>query len=112
MAGWLRPGGVMSHQIDFSCPGGVPWNHHWAYGPFAWKLIRGNRPYYVNRVPLSEYLRLLDADAAGADWREAAEVILRLDCVGNPAHAREVYQAHLKRAQWMAGEGYRHLLQR
>ena len=58
------------------------------------------------------YLRLLDADAQGADWREAAEVILQLDCVGNPAHAREVYQAHLNRAQWMAGEGYRHLLQR
>ena len=61
MAGWLKPGGVMSHQIDFSCPGGAPWNHHWGYGAFAWKLVRGKRPYHVNRVPLSEYLRLIEA---------------------------------------------------
>jgi predicted RNA methylase len=61
MASWLKPGGVMSHQIEFSCPGGAEWNHHWAYGSLTWKLIRGNRPYYKNRVPLSEYLRLFDA---------------------------------------------------
>ena len=61
MAGWLKPGGVMSHQIDFSCPGGTPWNHHWAYGSLSWKLVRGKRPYFKNRVPLSEYLRLFDA---------------------------------------------------
>ncbi len=61
MSSWLKPGGVMSHQVDFSCPGGTAWNHHWAYGSFAWKLIRGNRPYYVNRAPLSEYVRLFDA---------------------------------------------------
>lgn len=61
MAGWLKPLGVMSHHIELSCPGGEEWNHHWAYGTFAWKLIRGKRPYYKNRVPLSEYLRLFDA---------------------------------------------------
>jgi hypothetical protein len=61
MAGWLKPGGVMSHQIELSCQGGTPWNHHWAYGSFTWKLIRGKRPYFKNRVPLSEYLRLFDA---------------------------------------------------
>jgi hypothetical protein len=61
MAGWLTPGGVMSHQIDLSCPGGAAWNHHWAYGSLTWKVIRGKRPYYVNRVPLSEYLRLFES---------------------------------------------------
>lgn len=61
MAGWLVDGGVMSHHIDLGCPGGTPWNHHWAYGSFTWKLIRGKRPYYKNRVPLSEYLRLFKA---------------------------------------------------
>lgn len=61
MSGWLKKGGVMSHHIELSCPGGDEWNHHWAYGPFAWKLIRGNRPYYKNRVPMSEYLRLFDS---------------------------------------------------
>jgi hypothetical protein len=60
MAAWLRRGGVMSHQIDLACPGGTPWNHHWAYSSFKWWLIRGRRPYYVNRAPLSDYLRILE----------------------------------------------------
>jgi hypothetical protein len=60
MARWLRPGGVMSHHIDFSCPGADAWNHHWAYGDVAWSLVRGKRPYYVNRAPLSEYVALLE----------------------------------------------------
>ena len=59
MAAWLKPGGVMSHHVELACPGGTPWNHHWGYGSVEWKLIRGRRPYYKNRVPLSEYLRLL-----------------------------------------------------
>jgi hypothetical protein len=61
MTEWLRPSGVMSHQIDFSCPGGKPWNHHWAYGDLPWRVVRGNRPYYVNRVALSEYIRLFES---------------------------------------------------
>jgi hypothetical protein len=60
MAKWLRPGGVMSHQVDFSCPGGVEWNHHWSYGDLSWAIVRGKRPYYANRAPLSEYLRLCE----------------------------------------------------
>jgi hypothetical protein len=60
MARWLRPGGVMSHQVDFSCPGGEPWNHHWAYGDLSWAIVRGRRPYYVNRVPLSGYAALFE----------------------------------------------------
>ena len=60
MASWLKPGGVMSHQIDFSCPGGSKWNHHWAYSEVVWSIIRGKRPYYVNRVPLSEYVSLFE----------------------------------------------------
>jgi len=59
MSKWLKTGGVMSHQVDFSCPGGRPWNHHWSSSTFAWKIVRGKRPYYVNRVPLSGYLNLL-----------------------------------------------------
>jgi len=60
MARWLKPGGLMSHQIDFSCPGGSPWNHHWTYGDSTWRIVRGKRPYYVNRVPLSGYVRLIE----------------------------------------------------
>jgi len=56
------------------------------------------------------YLRLLDAAADGADWREAATLVLGLDCVGSPDHARHVHDAHLERARWMTREGYRSLL--
>lgn len=57
MRGWLRPGGVMSHQIDLSGPFGPEWNAHWAVGDAVWRVIRGRRPVYENRVPLSGYLR-------------------------------------------------------
>jgi hypothetical protein len=58
MARWLRPGGVMSHQVNLAFPDTEHWNDHWAYGDLTWRVIRGKRPYYVNRVPASEYLRL------------------------------------------------------
>jgi hypothetical protein len=60
MARWLRKGGVMSHQINFAFPGGTHWNHHWRYSDAAWRLVRGNRPFFENRVPLSIYLDLFD----------------------------------------------------
>ncbi len=59
MRKWLRPGGIMSHQIDFSSADKEgSWNNHWAYSDQAWRLVRGRRPYYINREPLSTYLRL------------------------------------------------------
>jgi hypothetical protein len=58
---WLEPAGLMSHQIDFRCHGMADeWNGHWAYSDFQWKLIRGNRPYLLNREPHSTHLRLMD----------------------------------------------------
>jgi hypothetical protein len=60
MARWLKPGGVMSHQVNLAFPDTGNWNDHWRYGELTWRLIRGRRPYYVNRVPASEYLRLCD----------------------------------------------------
>ena len=60
MARWLKGGGVMSHQVNLAFPDTDRWNEHWSYGELTWKLIRGRRPYYVNRVPASEYLRLCE----------------------------------------------------
>ena len=56
------------------------------------------------------YLRLLDADAEHADWREAATLVLGLDCQSDAARAERIHAAHLERARWMTREGYRHLL--
>lgn len=60
MSRWLRKGGIMSHQIDFGFPVGAEWNHHWHYSDAAWRVLRGNRPAFENRVPLSVYLQLCD----------------------------------------------------
>jgi SAM-dependent methyltransferase len=61
LARWVRPGGWMSHQIDFTClETAKEWNGHRAYGELAWKVIAGNRPYFVNREPLATHLDLLD----------------------------------------------------
>jgi hypothetical protein len=59
---------------------------------------------------LITYLRLLDADAEGADWREVARIVLRLDPEHEPDRARRAFDSHLSRAKWMTEHGYRHLL--
>lgn len=59
---------------------------------------------------LVTYMRLLDAQAQGADWREVARIVLRIDPDQEPQRARVAYDSHLKRAKWMTEHGYRHLL--
>jgi SAM-dependent methyltransferase len=57
---WLKPGGVMSHQIDFKSHGKTTkWNGHWGYSRFVWRLLRGKRPYFLNRQPHSAHIGLL-----------------------------------------------------
>jgi hypothetical protein len=56
------------------------------------------------------YLRLLDADAERADWREVARLVLHIDPELEPARARVAFDSHLTRAKWMTDKGYRHLL--
>jgi SAM-dependent methyltransferase len=57
---WLRPQGFMSHQIDFKSHGtSDEWNGHWCHSDFTWRLIRGIRPYFLNREPLSTHIRLM-----------------------------------------------------
>jgi hypothetical protein len=56
------------------------------------------------------YLRLLDANAQGADWREVARVVLHLDPEHDSDRARRAFERHLSRAKWMTEHGYRHLL--
>jgi hypothetical protein len=59
---------------------------------------------------LVTYLRLLDADADGADWREVARIVLNLDAEKDPDRAKLVWESHLARAKWLTETGYRHLL--
>jgi hypothetical protein len=56
------------------------------------------------------YLRLQDADAEGADWREVARIILHLDPDREPDRAQRAFESHLARAKWMTEHGYRQVV--
>lgn len=58
---WLKPGGYISHQIDFASHGTASeWNGHWAYSGGLWKIILGKRPYPLNRACHSYHLDYLN----------------------------------------------------
>ncbi len=59
---------------------------------------------------LATYLRLLDAHAEGAGWREIARMVQRLDREHECYRVRKAFDSHLSRARWMTEHGYRHLL--
>lgn len=57
---WLKPTGCISHTIDFKSHGtNHEWNGHWLYSKFVWKLIRGTRPYLINREPCTTHINLI-----------------------------------------------------
>lgn len=56
----LKPGGYMSHQIDLQCHETAPeWNGHWKYSTLTWRLMRGRRPWFINRQPCSTHIDLV-----------------------------------------------------
>lgn len=62
MGRWLKPGAVMTHQIDFSSHHLTKtWWGHWAVPDLLWWVIRGRRPFLINRQPRSRHLELLRA---------------------------------------------------
>lgn len=63
-----------------------------------------------DREHMKLYMRLLDANADGADWEEAVEILFGLNPDNEPERARRVHDAHLARARWMTEHGYRELL--
>lgn len=62
-----------------------------------------------DRAHLKAYLRLIDAEKAGADWREAAKIVLGLDADAYPQDAKQLHDSHLARARWVVAQGYRDL---
>lgn len=62
MGNWLKPGGYMSHTIDFKCMNTSKlWNGHWTYNKSTWKIVTGGANL-INREPLSTHLQLLNAN--------------------------------------------------
>jgi len=56
------------------------------------------------------YLRLLDAEAEGAEWREVARAVLHRNPDATPMVSRRCWEDHLARAHWMTRSGYKQLL--
>lgn len=55
---WLKPGGFMSHQIDYSSHGMARhWNGFRQCPEWLWTIVRGRRPYLINREPHSGHMR-------------------------------------------------------
>lgn len=60
MRAWVKRNGFLSHSIDFTSHNTTrSWNGHWTLNDPAWKIVRGTRPYFINRQPLSRHLELL-----------------------------------------------------
>lgn len=79
--------------------------------PFDEVAPSGDALTAYDRTHVKLYMRLLDAHADGADWREAVEILFGIDPLHEPDRARRVHDSHLERAHWMTKVGYRLLLQ-
>jgi hypothetical protein len=54
---WLKPGGIISHQIDFKTHEMTKeWNGHWYIGEATWKFLLHGRKYSINRLPFSAHI--------------------------------------------------------
>lgn len=88
MRRWLKPTGLMSHRIDYTCHGIT---HDW-YGPWTvsepmWRIVRGKRAYLINRLPHS-------AHAAALARAGFSIVACDATMAPSPAPAKEVLIAH------------------
>ena len=55
--GWLRPGGMMSHQIDYRCHNAASrWNAHWSCSGLA------RQPSAIRRTELAGQFKTLSED--------------------------------------------------
>jgi hypothetical protein len=60
---WLNPRGFCSHQIDFKSHNlTLSWDGYRAFSDFKWRMLRGKRPYLINREPCSTHEKLLGAN--------------------------------------------------
>jgi len=69
---WLKPGGVMSHTIDYTAHEyAYGWNGHWTIPDPIWTIVRGRRPYLLNRLSHSQHVRAI-SDAGfqvAGEWK-------------------------------------------
>jgi hypothetical protein len=58
---WLKIDGFMTHSIDFKSHGkSSTWDGHWKIPNWYWFLLRGARPYLINRQPLTVHQKIME----------------------------------------------------
>ena len=73
MAAWLKPGGFMSHQIDYkNYHLADEWNGHWCYSDIEWAVVKGQRTYTNNRAPHSAHIAALRAAGLSIAYEQRA----------------------------------------
>jgi hypothetical protein len=80
--------------------------------PVADMAPSSDAPTSYDNDHLVTYLRLLDADAECADWKEVARIVLGLNPEQEPVRAHSIWRSHLERAKWMAEHGREQLVRR
>lgn len=56
----VKRGGFMSHVIDYKSHGIThDWNGHWTLSDTIWRIIRGRRPYLINRWAHSQHVKAI-----------------------------------------------------
>ncbi|WP_253798402.1 DNA -binding domain-containing protein [Rhodovulum sp. P5] len=65
-----------------------------------------------DQAQLKLYARLLDAEADGATLSEIVLHLFGIDASQEPKRAQQVHESHLRRAHWIAQQGYRELLRK
>lgn len=74
---------------------------------FSDEAPTGDQLTEYDRAHVKLYCRLLDAEADGADWEDAVEVLFGIDPRTEPERARRIHSSHLARARWMTERGYK-----
>lgn len=86
---WLKQTGYMSHQIDFKCHGYADqWNGHWTYSNLLWKLIKGKRPYLLNREPHSTHITIMK--------EEGYKIVCDIEIKSESSHTRDDLASRFK----------------
>ncbi len=64
MYGWLRPVGVMTHQLDYNVDltfsDARYWNSHWGCSDLKWSLLKWRQAMIVNRYSHSAHVDLMN----------------------------------------------------
>ncbi len=81
---WLRPGGIISHQIDFKAHEiSDYWSGHWYISKPVWSILMHGRKYIINRNMLSDHVKAIEE--CGFEIKNVVSVINE-----NPIKAKKI----------------------